>query len=386
MAVLRMTHIGICVTDLERAVRFYRDGSASACAPSCSVQGEPSATLLQLRDVDLHAVYLERDGTRLELLYYAAPAAVGDGSPRPMNGRGLTHLSLRVDSVRDTLDTVRAAGAPSARRDAHRSARFRRRGGVHRRSGRHPDRAGAGARRSGAPARRVGATSPADGLANALRIDRAQEGFPAVPERIGPRSGAKLLQELAISQLNVRIRAVATRQPVGPVRHHPETRADELIHIVVAPRVDRHPWKVTGIGVAFRHERSETGLRLRQYTTVFVSVDIQGLVDSQQVGAGLVGRVENAVRDRPREHKSRKADDQAREQTCTHRPAMLPGCGPKHRPISDRQAVSVLFHHQDYRRDGRSQQQSPCRFVLGEQPYRDARKDEPTTARYGDTV
>jgi glyoxylase I family protein len=111
MAVLRMTHIGVCVTDLERSTRFYRDLLGFAYRSELRVQGEPSDTLLRLRGVDLQAVYLERDGTRLELLHYASPGAVGDGAPRPMNGRGLTHLSLRVDSVAETVAALRAAGA-----------------------------------------------------------------------------------------------------------------------------------------------------------------------------------------------------------------------------------------------------------------------------------
>jgi catechol 2,3-dioxygenase-like lactoylglutathione lyase family enzyme len=111
MAVLRMTHVGICVTDVERSVRFYRDGLGFAYRSELRVQGEPSDTLLRLRGVDLRAVYLERDGTRIELLYYAAPGAVQGDAPRPMNQCGLTHLSLRVDSVADTLAALRAAGA-----------------------------------------------------------------------------------------------------------------------------------------------------------------------------------------------------------------------------------------------------------------------------------
>ena len=110
MAVLRMTHVGICVTDLPRSLRFYRDLLGFAQRSELRVQGEPSDTLLRLRDVDLHAVYLERDGTRLELLSYAAPAAIGDGATRPMNGRGLTHLSLRVDNLAETLAVLCAAG------------------------------------------------------------------------------------------------------------------------------------------------------------------------------------------------------------------------------------------------------------------------------------
>jgi catechol 2,3-dioxygenase-like lactoylglutathione lyase family enzyme len=111
MAVLRMTHIGICVTDLERSTAFYRDLLGFAYRSELRVQGEPTDTLLRLRSVDLQAVYLERDGTRIELLHYVAPGAVGDGAHRAMNGRGLTHLSLRVDSLKDTLEVLRAAGA-----------------------------------------------------------------------------------------------------------------------------------------------------------------------------------------------------------------------------------------------------------------------------------
>lgn len=110
MAVLRMTHVGICVTDLERSVAFYRDLLGFTRRSELRVQGEPADTLLRLRPVDLEAVYLERDGTRIELLHYVSPGAVGDGAPRPMNGRGLTHLSLRVESVADVVATLRAAG------------------------------------------------------------------------------------------------------------------------------------------------------------------------------------------------------------------------------------------------------------------------------------
>ncbi|MFN8643873.1 MAG: hypothetical protein U0802_20270 [Candidatus Binatia bacterium] len=38
------------------------------------------------------------------------PGAVGDGAPRPMNGRGLTHLSLRVDDLRGLLPELQALG------------------------------------------------------------------------------------------------------------------------------------------------------------------------------------------------------------------------------------------------------------------------------------
>ena len=102
--VLRLSHIGLCVSDLERSVVFYRALGFKERA-RLHVSGEPSAQLLELEEVDLSAVYLERDGTRIELLHYPSPGHVGDGAARPMNALGLTHLSLRVDD----LDAVASA-------------------------------------------------------------------------------------------------------------------------------------------------------------------------------------------------------------------------------------------------------------------------------------
>lgn len=110
MGILRMTHIGICVSDLERARRFYADILGFRERSELRIQGEPADTLLRLRGVDLHAVYLERDGTRIELLAYASPPPTGATTPRPMNARGLTHLSLRVDDLAALLQEVRGAG------------------------------------------------------------------------------------------------------------------------------------------------------------------------------------------------------------------------------------------------------------------------------------
>lgn len=110
MGILRFTHIGICVTDPERSIRFYRDLLGFRLRSELTVQGEPSDTLLRLRSVDLRAIYLERDGMRIELLHYASPGVVGTDEPREMNRLGLTHLSLRVDDLAGTLDGLRAAG------------------------------------------------------------------------------------------------------------------------------------------------------------------------------------------------------------------------------------------------------------------------------------
>lgn len=110
MFFLRLTHIGICVSDWERSLRFYRDVLGFKYLSELQIAGAPTDTLLRLNNTELRAIYLERDGTRIELLHYASPGHQGDGRPRAMNQLGLTHLSLRVDNLAATLEMLQQGG------------------------------------------------------------------------------------------------------------------------------------------------------------------------------------------------------------------------------------------------------------------------------------
>lgn len=105
MSVQRLSHIGICVCELERSVAFYRDALGFEEVSRLQVSGPESERLLELAGGAVHAVYLQRDGTRIELLYYPEAGHQGAPAPRPMNQLGFTHLSLRVAD----LDAVVAA-------------------------------------------------------------------------------------------------------------------------------------------------------------------------------------------------------------------------------------------------------------------------------------
>lgn len=95
-SVQRLSHIGLCVSDLERSTAFYRDALGFSERSRLEVAGPEAEKLLTLSELKLSAVYLERDGTRIELLLYDSPGHVTGDVPRPMNRLGLTHLSLRV--------------------------------------------------------------------------------------------------------------------------------------------------------------------------------------------------------------------------------------------------------------------------------------------------
>ena len=105
--VLRLTHVGICVSDMGRSLRFYRDALGFRREHELHVEGEPSDTLLRLRGVVLDAVYLQRDGVRIELLRFARPPAP-PARTRTMHEMGLTHLSFRVADLDATIAALRA--------------------------------------------------------------------------------------------------------------------------------------------------------------------------------------------------------------------------------------------------------------------------------------
>jgi catechol 2,3-dioxygenase-like lactoylglutathione lyase family enzyme len=113
MPTLQLSHLGLCVADLERSFHFYTDlfgFKEDSTRPRISLQGGMAAQLLEIPEVSLTAVYLLRDGLCLELLHYPTPGAEGDAAPRPMNALGFTHLSFNVDSIDEILPRVVAAG------------------------------------------------------------------------------------------------------------------------------------------------------------------------------------------------------------------------------------------------------------------------------------
>ena len=109
LPIQRLTHIGICVADLERSLRFYRDLLGFTVEHELAVEGEPTDTLLRLRGTNLRALYLTRDGVRIELLHFASPPAPPPRE-RPMNEHGLTHLSFRVADLDAMVAGLQAAG------------------------------------------------------------------------------------------------------------------------------------------------------------------------------------------------------------------------------------------------------------------------------------
>ena len=107
---VRWSHFGICVSDLERSVRFYTDGLGYEVAERHEI-GEAFGRLVELEGCAFQSQMLRRDGQTVELLHFDEPAPVGRAERRPMNQLGLTHLSFRVDDVDETAAVLEALGA-----------------------------------------------------------------------------------------------------------------------------------------------------------------------------------------------------------------------------------------------------------------------------------
>ena len=107
---LRLTHVGVCVADLERSVAFYRDALGFEEVTRAAFDTEQTARILGMSDVSVHLVYLVRDGVRIELLGFGAAEVCGDGTARPMNLLGLTHLCFRVDDLDATCGRIAQHG------------------------------------------------------------------------------------------------------------------------------------------------------------------------------------------------------------------------------------------------------------------------------------
>jgi catechol 2,3-dioxygenase-like lactoylglutathione lyase family enzyme len=98
-------HFGVTVTDLDRAVEFYRDVLGLEVLTRFSVGGEAFATGVGIEGARADFAHLDAGGARLELVEYTP-----EGEPREtpeLNQPGATHPGLSVDD----LDAV-YAGLP----------------------------------------------------------------------------------------------------------------------------------------------------------------------------------------------------------------------------------------------------------------------------------
>ncbi|WP_176593990.1 VOC family protein [Sphingobium sp. EM0848] len=93
-------HIGICVTDLERSVRFWCEGLGFEMLREFAFKGDSWRRILEIDgSLDLQTRIIRRDHMTLELLHFISPGHEGPPERVPMNRLGFTHLAIWVKDI-----------------------------------------------------------------------------------------------------------------------------------------------------------------------------------------------------------------------------------------------------------------------------------------------
>jgi lactoylglutathione lyase len=109
MALQGFSHIGICVSDIDRSTRFYVDVLGFRVLYAVDMAHDEVAATMEQEGTFRSAMLLRGD-VRVELLQWVDVPTTGTGTRRPMTELGFTHLSFRVEDVHELSDAVRAAG------------------------------------------------------------------------------------------------------------------------------------------------------------------------------------------------------------------------------------------------------------------------------------
>jgi glyoxylase I family protein len=108
MALQTFSHVGVCVSDLDRSTAFYTRvlgfrelftvELGPEVAPTMEIEGRFTSRMLT------------RDDVRVELLHWIEPGWQGDRARRPMNQLGMTHLCFRVEDIEDLFVSAERFG------------------------------------------------------------------------------------------------------------------------------------------------------------------------------------------------------------------------------------------------------------------------------------
>ncbi|WP_178917149.1 VOC family protein [Natronomonas gomsonensis] len=96
MTDLTAHHVGLTVSNLDRAVAFYRDTLGLEVISRFEVGGEAFATAVDVEGASGTFAHLDADGVRIELVEYDPE---GTASTSALNQPGACHVGFAVEDV-----------------------------------------------------------------------------------------------------------------------------------------------------------------------------------------------------------------------------------------------------------------------------------------------
>lgn len=103
------SHLGICVSDLERSMRFYCDGLGFVAVMRNEIGSEFASALEVEPDIEVTTQFISNGAMSIELVQFRSPIRHGGPSaPRP--ALGLTNLALRVSDIDSAVQRLVECG------------------------------------------------------------------------------------------------------------------------------------------------------------------------------------------------------------------------------------------------------------------------------------
>lgn len=107
----RLLYRSLCVEDLERSARFYKEALDFSEVSSADLSGPDVAKQMGLADASLRTRVLKHpDGPMLQLMEFTNPQATGPRERRSTLQYGLVHISFYVDDIDAAAHRLAAAG------------------------------------------------------------------------------------------------------------------------------------------------------------------------------------------------------------------------------------------------------------------------------------
>ena len=96
------SHFGICVSDLDRSLRFYCEGLGFEASEGYDLDSDAAAGLDRALEIDvpvkIRSQFIGNGEMKIELIHFREPAVTGEPSTQ-RNQLGITHLSFWVADV-----------------------------------------------------------------------------------------------------------------------------------------------------------------------------------------------------------------------------------------------------------------------------------------------